>query len=117
MITRHASQLSWLLTQLWEAVRPHMDHQSKFEFFGRLASTANRYLDQAGERENPHDLLTAVLQEAFAIADEVDSGRLTSLVIAIDGEVEDDHYPDAERLGYVDIMDARKFIAEQAAKA
>jgi hypothetical protein len=53
------------------------------------------------------------LHEAFAIYEEMESGRFGSLGVAVAGEILDDSAADAERTGYVSIESTLKFFKEQ----
>ncbi len=41
--TRHAKRLSWLFSDLRDCLQWTYDHQTKYEFFGGLATAAIRY--------------------------------------------------------------------------
>lgn len=62
MITKFASELSWLFYQLRDCCSGTYDYASKYDFFGLLAFAANKHL-----QENPEidckALLLAVLKQ------------------------------------------------------
>ena len=71
-----------------------------FEFFGRLANAANRFLSHAAESTAQY-LCAAVLHEAFAIYEEIDEGTFKSLPVAFGNEIVDDYVDEALRTGFV----------------
>ena len=98
--TTRAKELSWIFEHLRDAfyTENRLDGCSKIEFFGRLANAANRCIAQ-GHRENATNLCLAVLHEAFAIYEEMESGDFASLAIAQDGEIVGD-YTEGQGAGY-----------------
>ena len=61
--TKHHRELSWLFEQLRDLFSPHIDFINKYEFYGRLADSANRFITKFGD-EIQRDVLYAVLHEA-----------------------------------------------------
>jgi hypothetical protein len=114
VVTPCALELSWLFELLRDAfyAENRVDGCSKIEFFGRLANAASRCIAQ-GHAEDAATLCRAVLHEAFAIYEEMESGRFGSLGVAVAGEILDDSAADAERTGYVSIESTLKFFKEQ----
>jgi len=76
VVTDHAMELSWLFEALRDAfyAEKRLDSCSKIAFFGRLATTANRYLS-AQPGCDAQALCSAVLGEAFAVYGEMEAGR------------------------------------------
>lgn len=66
------------------------DSTSELEFFGRLANAAWRYQRVSKEDENQRDLLFAILQEAFAMLDEMESGIFEYFLVSLGNEIVDD---------------------------
>jgi hypothetical protein len=61
--TQHHRELSWLFEQLRDLFVPYIDHIDKYEFYGRLADSANRFITTNGD-EVQREVLHAVLHEA-----------------------------------------------------
>lgn len=61
--TKNHRELSWLFEQLRDLFNPYVDFVNKFEFYGRLADAANRFIAKNGD-ESKRDILRAVLHEA-----------------------------------------------------
>jgi mRNA interferase RelE/StbE len=114
VISRHASELSWLFEALRDAfyAENRLDSQTKVEFFGQLANAANRCLAQNAD-SSARELCAAVLHESFAIYEEMDEGAFESLSIAIGNEIVDDYVDEALRSGFIEIKDTRKFFLER----
>jgi len=71
VVTQYDRELSWLFESLRDAFSEVIDYQSKFEFYGRLADAADRYLiAESTEPQIAKGLLLAVLDEARALAKE-----------------------------------------------
>lgn len=111
VVTANAPQLSWLFFRLRDIFIDFNDGQTKVEFFGRLANAAIRYQKKSGGDEILHDLLAAVLHEAFAIADEIEEGSFHSFAVAGGNEIADDYVDEAERTGFIGIEATRQFFA------
>lgn len=75
VLTEHSLELSWCFEQLRDAFcsEDRLDYSSKYAFFGRLAEAANRCL-RAHPQASANELCSAVVQEAFAIYDEMERG-------------------------------------------
>lgn len=61
--TKHHRELSWLFEQLRDLFTPYVDFINKYEFYGRLADSANRFITKYGDDEQIA-VLRAVLHEA-----------------------------------------------------
>ena len=57
--TKHHRELSWLFEQLRDLFVPYIDYINKYEFYGRLADSANSHLEEEGDSENSTSLLVA----------------------------------------------------------
>lgn len=113
IVTKHASELSWLFVRLRDIFSPYYDGQTKIEFFGRLANAAQRYQARKQGPEVLRDLLGAVVHEAFAIADEMEEGSFRSFALALGNEIVDDYIDEAERRGFIGIEETKRFFLER----
>ncbi len=68
--TKHARVLSWLFKKLGDIFTPYLDHVTKYQFYGRLADSANDYL-QNNPDLSEKDLLLYVHTEARKIFSEL----------------------------------------------
>jgi hypothetical protein len=118
VVTPCASELSWLFERLRDAfyAEKRLDGCSKIEFFGRLANAANRCIAD-GHGQDAGTLCRAVLHEAFAIFEEMESGSFGALGVAVAGEILDDAAAEAERTGYVSVERTLQFFKEQGLEA
>ena len=64
--TKHHRELSWLFEQLRDLFAPYIDFMNKYEFYGRLADSANRFISTSGD-EVQQDVLQSVLHEANSL--------------------------------------------------
>ena len=74
VVTPYCIELSWLFIQLRDIFyeKPLIDFFNKYEFFGRLADAANKYMSSTKDGiGNKLDLLTAVNKEAGIILKEM----------------------------------------------
>jgi len=90
VITPNSHSLSWLIDRLKDAFTPLIDHQTKYEFYGRLANAALLYQARCNKNEVKKDLLFAVLQQAYEILDEMKKGTFVSLPVATERTIADD---------------------------
>lgn len=111
VVTADAKELSWLFYQLQDIFAQLYDDASKLEFFGRLANTALRYQRMNKDNENQRDLLFAVLHEAIAILDEMESGTFEYFLVPPGDEIVDDFIEPSERHGFINIEETKKFFA------
>ena len=113
VVTPCATELSWLFERLRDAfyAEKRLDGCSKIEFFGRLANAANRCIQQ-GDGAAAVVLCRAVLHEAFAIYEEMETGRFQGLGAAVGGEIIDDMILDPERTGYVSNENTIRFFKD-----
>lgn len=117
IVTADAKELSWLFYQLQDIFSQLYDNASKLEFFGRLANTALRYQRMSKDNENQRDLLLAVLHEAFAILDEMESGTFEYFLVSPGNEIVDDFIEQSERLGFISVEETRRFFALKSLKS
>lgn len=114
VVTEHVGELSWLFESLRDIFKPVLNGQNKIEFYGRLANAANRYISRHTGEQELRDILGAVLHEAFAMADEMAETGFASFAIAFGNEIIDDHIDEAERSGFIDTSETRRFLEELA---
>lgn len=116
VVTADAKELSWLFSQLQDIFLGLYDSTAKLEFFGRLANTALRYQSISKDDENQRDLLFAVLHEAFAILDEMESGIFEYFLVSPGNEIVDDFIEQAQRHGFISVEETKKFFALKGIK-
>ena len=116
VVTANAKELSWLFSQLRDIFSGLYNSESKLEFFGRLANTALRYQSISKDDENQRDLLFAVLHEAFAILDEMESGMFEYFLVSPGNEIVDDFIEQSQRRGFTSVERTRKFFAAKGIK-
>lgn len=92
VVSPFAHQAGWLLRRLWfDGFGPLFDSCSKIEFFGRLANAALRYQEKLeGKKEDPGELLQAILGEAERILQEIDKKEFGYLTVAVGNRILDD---------------------------
>lgn len=98
VITPSAAEVSWLFFELyWEVFPDWVDYLNKYEFVGRLANAANRYLDQVDGVESLPDLLLAIIAEARIMAKEMERhGDIATLPVAMGNMIHDDLVQEAQ---------------------
>ena len=116
VVTGDAKELSWLFCQLRDIFLGLYDSTSELEFFGRLANTALRYQSISKDDENQRDLLFAVLHEAFAILDEMESGTFEYFLVTPGNEIVDDFIEQVQRSGFISVEETKKFFALKGIK-
>ena len=116
VVTAEAKELSWLFSQLQNIFLGLYDSAAELEFFGRLANTALRYQSISKDDENQRDLLFAVLHEAFAIMDEMESGTFEYFLVTPGNEIVDDFIEQVQRSGFVSVEGTKKFFALKGIK-
>ncbi len=83
VVTGYALELSWAFERLRDIFSPVLNGSSKIEFYGRLAVSADRFLDsEKSDGNGSAELVRAVIDEAHAIAEEMASGTFHHLNIA-----------------------------------
>lgn len=113
VVTEYSQELSWFFDSLRDIFYAErlLNHISKIEFFGRLANSAIRYLEQ-NSKSNAHDLCASVVHEGFAIYEEIKAGNFGSLSIALGNEIVDDDVDESTRNGFVSIEKTYAFFKE-----
>jgi hypothetical protein len=111
VLTEHALEVSYF----FEVLRDHfyeealIDHCSKIEFFGRLASAADACLLEQPEA-TAHLVCAAILREAFAMAKQIDEDKFASLIVAEGSLIADDRTLPGQRTGYSSIRETIEFF-------
>jgi hypothetical protein len=110
VLTEYALEVSYF----FEVLRDHfyeeelIDHCSKIEFFGRLATAADAcLLEQAGA--TAHLVCAAVLREAYSMAKQMDEGEFAFLIVSERNQVADLTLP-GQRTGYSSIKETIEFF-------
>ena len=116
VVTDDAKELSWLFSELQDIFAQLYDSVSKLEFFGRLANTALRYQSISKDDENQRDLLFAVLHEAFAVLNEMESGTFEYFLVTPGNEIVDDFIEQVQRSGFISVEETKKFFALKGIK-
>ena len=116
VVTAEAKELSWLLGQLGDIFLGLYDSAAELEFFGRLANTALRYQSISKDDENQRDLLFAVLHEAFAVLNEMESGTFEYFLVTPGNEIVDDFIEQVQRSGFISVEETKKFFALKGIK-
>ena len=72
VVTPFVEELSWLFNHLWwDIFNIYYDYMSKYEFFERLANTANNFITSSGANTTARGLLIATTSEAISMAEEI----------------------------------------------
>ena len=110
VVTAHASELSWLFEQVRNVFMEIDDYGFlKEEIFGRLGNTANRFLLKNSNAMAP-ELLLAVLHEAFAIAEEIQDGEFTTLMVTSGNQILDDLISESEKDGFLTVEETKSYF-------
>ena len=111
VLTEHALEVSYF----FEVLRDHfyeealIDHFSKIEFFGRLATAADACLLEQ-PNVTAHLVCAAVLREAYAIAKLMNESELDFLIVAEGNQITDDLGLPGQRTGYSSIKETIDFF-------
>jgi hypothetical protein len=111
LFTEHALEVSYF----FEVLRDHfyeealIDHCSKIEFFGRLASAADACLLEQPEA-TAHLVCAAILCEAYAMAKKIDESELDFLIVTEGNQIADDLTLPRRRIGYSSIEETISFF-------
>ena len=83
VLSEHALEVSYFFAVLRDAFYEEtlIDHRSKVEFFGRLATAADACLLEQPDA-TAHLVCGAVLREAYAMAKQMDEGQFYFLTVA-----------------------------------
>lgn len=112
LITIYNLEVSWLFERLRNTFYDYgyVSGGNKYEFFGRLANAAIRYIHESPEDLSAHDLLLAVLRESYEILQELESGKFEYLTITFNKVISDDFTKDEERKGFTTIVEMNQFF-------
>jgi hypothetical protein len=109
--TEHALEVSYFFEILRDALYEEalIDHCSKFEFFGRLATAADAcLLDQPDA--SAHLVCAAVLREAYAIARQIRAGEFDFLTVAEGNQIAEDLTRPGMHTGYSSVQEMIEFF-------
>lgn len=92
VITEFSLEISWLFERLRDAFYAEelLNSCSKEEFFGRLANTANKKLEN-NNILSKQELCNSIFEEAEKIYSEIISGQFKYMPIASGNEIADDY--------------------------
>src|SRR5271170_4250912 len=101
VLTEHALEVSYFFEVLRDPFYGEalIDHCSKIEFFGRLATAADACLLERADA-TAHLVCAAVLREAYAIAKQMDEGKFDFFIVAEGNQSADDLTLPGQRTGY-----------------
>jgi hypothetical protein len=111
VLTEHALEVSYF----FEVLRDHfyeqalIDHCSKIEFFGRLATAADACLLEQPDA-TAHLVCAAILREAYAMAKQIDEDKVDFLIVAEGNQIADDRTLPGQRTGYSSIRETIEFF-------
>jgi hypothetical protein len=107
VLTEHALEVSYFFEVLRDPFDEQalIDHCSKIEFFGRLATAAEVCLLEQPDA-TAHLVCASVLRVAYAMAEQMDEGEFDFLIVA---EGDDPTLP-GQRTGYSSIKETIEFF-------
>jgi hypothetical protein len=111
VLTEHALELSYF----FEVLREHLyeealiDHCSKIEFFGRLATAADACLLEQPDA-TAHLVCAAVLRQACAMVKQIDASELDFLIVAEGNQIAEDLTLPRQRIRYSSIEETVSFF-------
>ena len=111
VLTEHALEVSYF----FEVLRDHfyeealIDHCSKIEFFGRLATAADACLLEQPDA-TAHLVCAAVLREAYVMAKQIDEDEFDFLIVSEGNQIADDLTLPRQRIGYSSIKETISFF-------
>ena len=110
VITDHVGEVSWLFEKLAHIFANQENYSAwKEEFFGRLGNMANRVIGRDA-KTSIIDIQLAILHEAYAIFEEIQSDWHHYLLIASGNTIYDDLIPRAVNSGFVSLREAENFF-------
>jgi hypothetical protein len=117
VVTKDELELSWAFLKLRDVFMRVLDGTSKFEFYGRLANAANRYLETTTQRDSSTvDLVAAVLYEAFVMLKEMEDRDFNYLGFTTGNTICDDLIERGDKSGYIGPEATRRFLDDTASK-
>ena len=111
VLTEHALEVSYFFEVLRDPFYEEglIDHCSKIEFFGRLATAAHACLLEQPDA-TAHLVCAAVLREAYAMAKQMEKGEFDFLIVAEGNQIADDLTLPVQRTGYSSIKETIEFF-------
>jgi hypothetical protein len=110
VLTEHALEVSYFFEVLRDPLYEEalIDHCSKIEFFGRLATAAEACLLEQPDA-TAHLICAAVLREGYAMAKQMHEGEFDFLIVA-ESQIGDDPTPPGQRTRYSSIKETIEFF-------
>jgi hypothetical protein len=114
ILTEHALEVSYFLEVLRDPFYEEslINHCSKIEFFGRLASAADACLLEQPD-VTAHLVCAAVLREAYAMAKQIGEGEFDFLIGSKGNQVGEERTLAGKRTGYSGIKETIDFFRER----
>jgi len=110
VITDYVGEVSWLFEKLAHIFADQENYSAwKEEFFGRLGKMANRVI-LYDKKANVTDIQIAILHEAYAIYEEIQSDTHHYLLITSGNTIYDDLIPRALKSGFASLQEAEIFF-------
>src|SRR5271166_1289887 len=112
VLTEHALEISYFFEVLRDPLYEEalIDHCSKIEFFGRLATAAEACLLEQPDA-TAHLVCASVLREAYAMAKQMDEGEFASLIVAEGNQIGDNPTLTEQRTEYSSIKETIQFFS------
>src|SRR5580704_4134377 len=112
ILTEHALEVAYILEVLRDPFYEEslINHCSKIEFFGRLASAAEACLLEQPDA-TAHLVCATVLREAYAMAKQMDEGEFASLIVAEGNQIGDNPTLTEQRTEYSSIKETIQFFS------
>ena len=112
VLTEHALEISYFFEVLRDPLYEEalIDHCSKIEFFGRLATAAEACLLEQPDA-TAHLVCATVLREAYAMAKQMDEGEFASLIVAEGNQIGDNPTLTEQRTEYSNIKETIQFFS------
>ncbi len=110
-LTEHALEVSYFLEVLRDRFYQEslINHCSKIEFFGRLASAADACLLEQPD-VTAHLVCAAVLREAYAMAKQIDKGEFNVLIVSKGDQIGEERTLAGRHTGYSSIKETIEFF-------
>ena len=111
IITEHGLEVSYFFEVLGDHFYEEalIDHCSKIEFFGRLATAADACLLEQPDA-TAHLVCASILREAYAMAKLMNESELDFLIVVQGNQITDDLTLPGQRTGYSSIKETIDFF-------
>jgi hypothetical protein len=111
VITEHGIEFSYFYEVLGDHLYEEalIDHCSKIEFFGRLATAADACLLEQPDA-TAHLVCASILREAYAMAKLMNESELDFLIVVQGNQITDDLTLPGQRTGYSSIKETIDFF-------